>query len=87
VEPKIMKAVKNLQAYQNEPRDWRDKKVKEKTIEVEDIVLLRSPHIEPSSKLEPKWVGPCLITEKQASVFLLGKCNTPSVTAAATVTP
>jgi hypothetical protein len=35
-----MKAVKNLHAYQNEMRAWRDKKLKEKIIKVEDLVLL-----------------------------------------------
>jgi hypothetical protein len=45
-----MKAVENLQAYQNEMRAWRDKKVKEKTIEVGDLVLLLSPCTEASSK-------------------------------------
>jgi hypothetical protein len=40
IEPERMKAVKNLQAYQNETRAWRDKKVTEKIIEVRDLVLL-----------------------------------------------
>jgi hypothetical protein len=51
-----MKAVENLQSYQNETRAWRDKKVKQKSIEAGDLVLLRSPCTEASSKLEPKWV-------------------------------
>jgi hypothetical protein len=50
LEPERMKAVENLQAYQNEMRAWRDKKVKEKTIEVGDLVLLLSPCTEASSK-------------------------------------
>jgi hypothetical protein len=59
-----MKAVKILHTYQDETWAWRDKKVKEKTIEVGDIVLLRSPHIEAYGKLEPKWIGPYLVTKK-----------------------
>jgi hypothetical protein len=35
-----MKVVKNLHAYQNEMRAWRDKKVKGKIIEVGDLMLL-----------------------------------------------
>jgi hypothetical protein len=35
-----MKAIKNLQSYQNEMRAWRDKKLKLKTIEARDLVLL-----------------------------------------------
>jgi hypothetical protein len=46
-----LKAIKNLHAYQAEMKAWRDKKVKEKTFEVGDLVLLRSPHIESSGNL------------------------------------
>jgi hypothetical protein len=48
LEPKLMKAIENLQSYQNEIRAWRDKKVKPKHIEAGDLVLLRSPHTEAS---------------------------------------
>jgi hypothetical protein len=54
LEPECMKSVENLQSYQNETRAWRDKKVKQKHIKAEDLVLLRSPHMEASRKLEPK---------------------------------
>jgi hypothetical protein len=37
-----MKAVKNLQSYQNETKAWRDKKVKQKHIEAKNLVLLRN---------------------------------------------
>jgi hypothetical protein len=40
IETEKMKVVKKLQAYQNEMTAWRDKKVKEKIIEVRDLVLL-----------------------------------------------
>jgi hypothetical protein len=59
-----MKAVKNLQSYQNETKAWRDKKVRMKNIDVGDLVLMRSPHTEASGKLEPKWTGPFVVTEK-----------------------
>jgi hypothetical protein len=35
-----MKAMENLQAYQNEMGTWRDKKVKEEIIKVGELVLL-----------------------------------------------
>jgi hypothetical protein len=56
-----MKAVENLQSYQNETRAWRDKKVKPKHNESRDLVLLRSPCTEASGKLEPKWTGPFVV--------------------------
>jgi hypothetical protein len=59
-----MKAMGILHAYQAEMKAWRDKKIKEKKLEVGDLVLLRSPHTESFSKLELKWVGPYLLTEK-----------------------
>jgi hypothetical protein len=40
-----MKVIENLQAYQNGMKVWRDKKVKEKIIEVKDLVLLQT-HVE-----------------------------------------
>jgi hypothetical protein len=63
LESERMKAVENLQSYQKETRAWRDKKVKQ--IEVGDLVLLRSPHTEASGKLESKWRGPFVMTEKR----------------------
>jgi hypothetical protein len=64
LEPERMKAVENLQSYQNETKAWRDKKVKLKNIEAGDLVLLRSPRTEASRKLEPKWTGPFVVTEQ-----------------------
>jgi hypothetical protein len=54
LEPEQIKAVDNLQSYQNEMRAWRDKKVKQKSIKVGDLVLLRSPRTVASIKLESK---------------------------------
>jgi hypothetical protein len=67
LEPERMKTVNILYAYHNEMRVWRDKKVNRKVIEVGDLVLLQSPHMEASFKLEPKWVRPFLVTEKTRS--------------------
>jgi hypothetical protein len=53
LEPEHMKAIKNLQSYQDETRAWRDKKVKLKHIKAGDLVLLRCPRTEASGKLEP----------------------------------
>jgi hypothetical protein len=64
LEPERMKVVKNLQSYQNETKAWRDKEVRLKNIDVGDLVLIRSPRTEASSKLEPKWTGPFVVTEK-----------------------
>jgi hypothetical protein len=54
LEPERMKAIGNLQCYQNETRAWRDKKVKPKHIKVGDLVLLRSPCTKALGKLEHK---------------------------------
>jgi hypothetical protein len=67
LEPQRMKAVGNLQSYQNEMRVWRDKKVKEKHIEVGNLVLLQSPRTKASRKLEPKWIRLFLVIEKSRS--------------------
>jgi hypothetical protein len=64
LEPEHIKAIKNLQSYQNEMRACRDNKVKQKHIKARDLVLLRSPHTEASGKPEPKWIGPFIVTEK-----------------------
>jgi hypothetical protein len=40
LEPQRMKAIENLHAYQVKMKAWRDKKIKEKTFEVSDLVLL-----------------------------------------------
>jgi hypothetical protein len=63
LEPEHMKAVENLQSYQNETRAWRGKKVRQKHING-DLVLLQSPHTEDFGKLVPKWVGHFLVTGK-----------------------
>jgi hypothetical protein len=58
-----LKAVANLEKYQDKSRSWRDLKVKIRVFDVGDLVLLRSPHTESSRKLESKWVGPYMVTE------------------------
>jgi hypothetical protein len=42
----------------------RDKKVKQRTFCMGDLVLLRSPCTESSGKLESKWDGSYAVTEK-----------------------
>jgi hypothetical protein len=67
LEPDKLKVVANLQKYQYETRAWRDPKVKLREFNVGDLVLLQSPRIESSSKLESKWVGPYIVVEKLRS--------------------
>jgi hypothetical protein len=49
-----LKAVANLQKYQDQTRSYRDPKVKERDIDVGDLVLLRSHRTERSGKLNSK---------------------------------
>jgi hypothetical protein len=58
-----LKAVANLQKYQEETRPWRDLKVKLREFYVGNLVLLRSPRTENTGKFEAKWIGPSVITE------------------------
>jgi hypothetical protein len=59
-----LKVVANLQKYQKETRAWRDPKVKLWDFDVGNIVLLRSPHTESTSKFEAKWTRPYIVIEK-----------------------
>jgi hypothetical protein len=61
LESEHMKAIDNLQSYQNETRTRRDKKVKLKSIEARDLVLLRSQCMEATRRLEPKWTRPFVV--------------------------
>jgi hypothetical protein len=64
LEPERLKAVTNLQKYQDETINWRDPKVKKRYFDVGNLVLLRSPRTESSGKLESKWEGSYVIIEK-----------------------
>jgi hypothetical protein len=64
LESNMLKAVANLQKYQDETRSWRDPKVKKKDFDVGNLVLLRSPRTESSSELESKWDRPYVVIEK-----------------------
>jgi hypothetical protein len=64
LESNRLKAVANLQNYQDETRSWRDPKVKKRYFDVGNLVLLRSPQIESSGKLESKWGEPYMVIEK-----------------------
>jgi hypothetical protein len=59
-----LKAVANLQRYQDKIRNWRDPKVKKRDFNVGNLVLLQSPCTESSGKLESKWERPYVIIEK-----------------------
>jgi hypothetical protein len=59
-----LKAMANLQKYQEETRAWRDHKVKLWEFDVGNLVLLRSPCIESTDKFEAKWTGLYVVTEK-----------------------
>jgi hypothetical protein len=52
-----LKAVANLQKYQDDTKAWRDLKVRLRELDVGGLVLLRSPRTESAGKLEAKWVG------------------------------
>jgi hypothetical protein len=43
LEPECMKAVENLQSYQNETRAWRDKKEGQKQIKAGYLMLMQNP--------------------------------------------
>jgi hypothetical protein len=58
-----LKAVTNLEKYQEETRAWRDPKVKLKQFEVRNLTLLRSPRMENTRKFEAKWIGPYVVSE------------------------
>jgi hypothetical protein len=64
LESDMLKAVANLQKHQEETRAWRDPKVKLREFEVGNSVLLRSPRSESTDKLEAKWIGLYVVTEK-----------------------
>jgi hypothetical protein len=56
--------VANLQKYQEETRAWRDLKIKLQEFDVGNLVLLQSPRTKSTDKLEAKWIGPYVVTEK-----------------------
>jgi hypothetical protein len=51
LESNRLRAVTNLQKYQDETRSRRDLKVKKREFDVDNLVLLRSPRTESSGKL------------------------------------
>jgi hypothetical protein len=59
-----IKAIDNLQKYQTKMKYWRDKKVKEKTFDIGDLVLLWSPHTKSLVQLQPKWDEPYVVVER-----------------------
>jgi hypothetical protein len=59
-----LKAITNLQGYQDETRKSRDPKVKKRDFNIGNLVLLQSPRVESSGALESKWEGPYVIIKK-----------------------
>jgi hypothetical protein len=59
-----LKAVTNIEKYEEETRAWKNPKVKLKQIEVENLMLLRSPRTKNTGKFEAKWIGPYMASEK-----------------------
>jgi hypothetical protein len=60
----MLKMVANLQKYQDETRFCRDPKVRKREFDVANLVLLQSPNMESSGKLESKWDGPYVVIKK-----------------------
>jgi hypothetical protein len=58
LESERLKALTNMQKYQDDTRNWRDAKVKKRDFDVGNLVLLRSPRTESSGKLESIWERP-----------------------------
>jgi hypothetical protein len=59
-----LKAVTNLEKYQEETRAWRYLKVKLKEFKARNLMLLWSPQMENTCKFESKWTEPYVVTEK-----------------------
>ena len=57
----ILQASENLEAYQEETRKWRNKKVVNREITEGDWVLRRKPNSETIGKLQSKWDGPYIV--------------------------
>ena len=57
----ILQASENLEAYQEETRKWRNKKVVNRKIAEGDWVLRRKPNAETIGKLQSKWDGPYIV--------------------------
>jgi hypothetical protein len=75
-----LKAVANLQKYQDEGRSSRDPKVKKRDLNVGNLVLLHSSHTESSDRLKPRWEGPYVIIEKtRPGAFCLADPHGPKL--------
>jgi hypothetical protein len=59
-----MKAVENLQSYQNETKAWRDKKRKAKTHRSRGSGTAAEPPHRSFEETEPKWTKPFMVVEK-----------------------
>jgi hypothetical protein len=67
LESNRLKAVTNMEKYQDKTRAWRDSKVKLKQFKVKNLVPLRSPCTENTGKFDIKWTRPYVVSEKMMS--------------------
>jgi hypothetical protein len=59
----ILEAAENIEKYQRETREWRNKKVVRKDIKTDDLVLKRKKNWENPGKLHESWEGPYIARE------------------------
>jgi len=57
----ILQVSENLEAYQEETRKWRNKKIVNREIAEGDWVLRRKPNTKTIGKLQSKWDGPYIV--------------------------
>jgi hypothetical protein len=67
-EEERLQALSKIEKYQDETRKWRNKKVHEQKISIEDMVLRRKTR---GGKLEEKWEGPFLVLESKQGAYRL----------------
>ena len=67
-----MKAVENINKYQEQTKKWRDSQVVRKLIQDRDLILRRKPNAANAGKLQPKWEGPYTMkaAERPGSFYL-----------------
>lgn len=80
IEDLRLQAVEHINAYQQETKRWRDKKVVRRDINHGDLVLRRKPNPIAVGKLQSKWEGPYLARQagRQGSFYLInseGQCS------------
>lgn len=61
IKMELDQAVENLDRYQDETRRWRDKLIRERQINVGDLVIKRKHNWENPGKLQETWEGPYIV--------------------------